>query len=62
MIGWILRHVREFKCEHKWGEVHEISTYGRTTIHGEMEETSRPTAVRKVYICSKCLGKRVVKL
>jgi len=57
MIGWILRRVREYNCDHKWGGPHEIRMYGRLTRHPEP-----PTSVRKVYICSKCLAKREIDL
>jgi len=60
MIGWFLRAIREFKCEHEWKEIRRTATYGRLTRHGEIESTTQPTKVKTYFFCSKCGGKRVV--
>lgn len=63
MIGWILRHVREYKCEHEWSEPHNISVYGDPFRRpDDIVDTRLPTTIKKVYICSKCLAKRTIRL
>jgi hypothetical protein len=62
MIGWILRHLRELDCDHKWAGPHGTKAYGRLTRRLVAEDTERQTGARKVYICSKCQAKRVLEL
>lgn len=47
MIGYVLRKVREFKCEHDWELLQKVNKYW-------YEEDKMPYKTTFLYRCKKC--------
>jgi hypothetical protein len=62
MLGWVLRAVREYKCEHDWELLQKTAVYGRVDYAtGEVQDTNMPTQFKQLYRCKKCGAKRLYK-
>jgi hypothetical protein len=61
MIGWILRAIREYKCDHDWELLQNTAVYGRHTMQGDFVPTDVPTQFKKLYRCKKCGAQRLYK-
>lgn len=55
MIGWVLRSVREYKCEHDWELVARGTTYENNS---DKELGKLPLENYIIYRCKKCGAKR----
>lgn len=54
-MRWIIEPIRRWFCQHDWEMIQ------KTTVYREGDSTNIPIGYEQIYICKKCIQKRVVK-